>query len=314
MKNSIPTPIRADLHFHSTLSDGRKTPEEIVAIAEKQGIWLLVNTDHDLINTETTKLARDAGITSFEGVEISAYEPVSDKHLHITCYAEKFSDRIHNVMSDTRTGRRKKIKHQIGQLQWNGFKIDAESFFRYFGNQWVNTDNLSNSHLAEYIYQNPENTVHMEQLTWENLDYGAFIRKCLKKEGEYSWIGGTDVPKYEPSIELCGELARENKALLSIAHSNFTFSRDMDRIDTIILPYIEAGVEGIEINTEASPEWVDTILRTKKRYGLVLTFGSDCHFKNPWDGKHNELGTRNPCLDDTQFKEMVETFIDTVAV
>lgn len=140
-----------------------------------------------------------------------------------------------------------------------------------------------------------------------------FLHKCLKDQREYSWIGGIKVPKYEPSIELCGELAHENNALLSIAHPNFTFDADMDRFDEIVVPYVEAGVRGIEINSAASRDWVETILRVQKRYDLILTFGSDCHFKPiSGDGKHNELGSRNPYLNDAQFGSMVERFIETV--
>lgn len=312
MKTSSHTPVRADLHFHSTLSDGRKTSAEIIAIAKKRKIELLVNTDHDIVNTETTRLARAAGIRSFEWVEISAHEPISDKHLHITCYAEHFSDRVHSIMTHSRKGRQGKIIRQIGQLCKNGFEIDKDSFFQRFKSQGVNIDNLSNSHLTEYIFLNSKNIAHIERLTGKKLEYGEFLRECLKKEGKYAWIGGIEVPNYDTSIELCSELARENNALLSIAHPNFTFEKDMDRLDAIVAPYVEAGVRGIEINTTASREWVETIIRVKKRHNLILTFGSDCHFKSSADGKHNELGSRNPHLSDAQFESMVKSFIETV--
>ncbi|MDD5376542.1 MAG: hypothetical protein PHH16_00325 [Candidatus Gracilibacteria bacterium] len=312
MKNSSNTPVRADLHFHSTLSDGSKTPIEIVATAMGRDIELLVNTDHDIVNTRTPELAKEAGIMSFEGVEISAYEPSSDKHLHITCYAQKFSGRIHEILTHTRDGRKGKITRQLERLRENGFDIDTDRFFQRFGSQGVNTDNLSNSHLTEYIFESPENVAHIEHLTGEKLEYSMFLRECLKKEGKHAWIGGVEVPVYEPSVESCGELARENSALLSIAHPNFTFEDDIDRFDKIIMPYIEAGVRGIEINAAAPRMWVETILRVRDRYDLILTFGSDCHFKPSGDGKHNELGSRNPYLSDEQYGSMVERFMETV--
>ena len=38
---------RVDLHVHSTASDGRKTPAEVVALASARKIKLIALTDHD---------------------------------------------------------------------------------------------------------------------------------------------------------------------------------------------------------------------------------------------------------------------------
>lgn len=109
--------MKFDLHFHTTLSDGCKTSEEAVQIAKKCGLDFIACTDHDIVNTELPSIAQVAGIMSVHGVEISAYEPESDKHLHITCYAERFSNRVHAIMESTRQGRWVKIQSQILQLQ-----------------------------------------------------------------------------------------------------------------------------------------------------------------------------------------------------
>ena len=66
MKNLSQIPHLMDLHFHSTLSDGCKTSEEIITLAKERGIGLIINTDHDIVNQETPRLARQAGIMSFE--------------------------------------------------------------------------------------------------------------------------------------------------------------------------------------------------------------------------------------------------------
>ena len=40
----------ADLHTHSTASDGQYTPSELVALAKKCGIEVLALTDHDTLD------------------------------------------------------------------------------------------------------------------------------------------------------------------------------------------------------------------------------------------------------------------------
>lgn len=178
----------------------------------------------------------------------------------------------------------------------------------YFENQKRESFNPANGHLSEYIYHFPENIAQAKNLTGKEMNRIDFLYHCLKREGEYSWVGAPGVPNYEPSIELCAELARENNAILSIAHPNFTFDRDIDCLDRIIYPYVESGVRGIEINTSASPEWIEAILCIRKRFNLLLTFGSDCHFKHSADGKHSMLGELNPHMDSAFIEEEFSKF------
>lgn len=65
---------RADLHMHSTFSDGVEEPEELVIRAKNNGVELISLTDHD----ETGGLERmkaaaaQHGLQFANGVEISA--------------------------------------------------------------------------------------------------------------------------------------------------------------------------------------------------------------------------------------------------
>ena len=42
--------MKADLHLHTTASDGRLEPEEIVLLAAKVGLDVIAITDHDTID------------------------------------------------------------------------------------------------------------------------------------------------------------------------------------------------------------------------------------------------------------------------
>ena len=179
---------------------------------------------------------------------------------------------------------------------------------KYFEDQGLDDLNPANGHLSEYLYHFPENIARITELTGREMNRIDFLYDCLKREGEYAWIGAPSVPNYEPLVELCGEIAQENNALLSIAHPNFTFSKGMDCFDTIMVPYVEAGVRGIEVNPSASPEWIEAILRVKERFDLVLTFGSDCHFKHSPDGKHSMLGELNPFIDPVIIEKEFQRF------
>lgn len=62
-----------DLHAHSTRSDGRLTPTELVDRAADAGVTTLALTDHDTVDSLTeARQAADAQCIAFiNGVEIS---------------------------------------------------------------------------------------------------------------------------------------------------------------------------------------------------------------------------------------------------
>lgn len=63
----------ADLHTHSTYTDGSYTPQELVKLAKKSSLSALAITDHDNINAyhEAKAAAQKAGIKLFTGIEMS---------------------------------------------------------------------------------------------------------------------------------------------------------------------------------------------------------------------------------------------------
>lgn len=81
------TSFRADLHCHSTCSDGSQSPEEIINLAKKVGLSGLCITDHDTIDAYETALdyAVKANIEMISGVEFSCVH--KGKSVHILGYA-----------------------------------------------------------------------------------------------------------------------------------------------------------------------------------------------------------------------------------
>lgn len=78
--------FRADLHCHSTCSDGSETPEAIVRMAYEKGLKALSITDHDSIDAYETALpeAKKFGIEMISGVEFSSVH--QDTSVHILGY------------------------------------------------------------------------------------------------------------------------------------------------------------------------------------------------------------------------------------
>jgi len=66
--------LRADLHLHTTASDGRWPPERLIAELQQASIGLFAVTDHDSLGSlaRTAELARDADLRFLPGVELSS--------------------------------------------------------------------------------------------------------------------------------------------------------------------------------------------------------------------------------------------------
>lgn len=78
--------FRADLHCHTTCSDGSLSPLEIVQLAQKSGLSGLSITDHDNIDAYATAIPAclQANINLLTGVEFSS--TLQDTSVHILAY------------------------------------------------------------------------------------------------------------------------------------------------------------------------------------------------------------------------------------
>ena len=81
--NHIPVTDFADLHIHTTCSDGSFTPAEILKMAESKRIKTLALTDHDTISgiDSVVDQATTMGINLIPGVEISTKYQHGAQHL-----------------------------------------------------------------------------------------------------------------------------------------------------------------------------------------------------------------------------------------
>lgn len=301
--------MKLDMHFHSTLSDGRKNSAEILREAKEKWLDFVTFTDHDIIHENVDTIAKALyWIDSCEAVEISSY--VENKHLHFTCYAGTFNNRVVEILENTRNWRKQKIDKQIELLQKNWFKIDKEEFYEFYRLK-TNIDNLNVSHLAWYIYRFEENIKLIKTIIWEDLTREDFLHRCLKTEWDFNHLGSVVIPEYEPGLELVWGLAKENSAVLSLAHPNYKLTQE--EFKAKIWYYMSLWVNAVEINSGATEEWVNLILEYQNKYNYILTFWSDCHFKSYEEDEHSTLWFSNPYVVEKVIDENFKRFKETIS-
>src|SRR3954467_4975749 len=75
-------PGRADLHTHTTFSDGTHTPEGLVERAVKAGLKAVAVTDHDTTaGVEPARAAAGGAVEVIAGVEVTAEFRGAEVHL-----------------------------------------------------------------------------------------------------------------------------------------------------------------------------------------------------------------------------------------
>jgi 3',5'-nucleoside bisphosphate phosphatase len=98
--------FRADLHCHTTCSDGSATAEEVIQLAKKSGLSALSITDHDTVAAyeEAALMASEAGILLLPGVEFSTV--LKQSSVHILAYGFQVDDKAITKLCAKHTERR----------------------------------------------------------------------------------------------------------------------------------------------------------------------------------------------------------------
>ena len=117
--------FRADLHCHSTCSDGTATPEDLIKLAISSGLQALSITDHDTVEAYKTALpeARKVGLPLISGVEFSTMH--KNHSIHILGYSFTLDHPAIEALCKLHIKRRENRNHAIiEKLEKLGLPID----------------------------------------------------------------------------------------------------------------------------------------------------------------------------------------------
>lgn len=143
--------MNADLHSHSTASDGLLTPANLVRRAKHNGVELLALTDHDEISglPEARAAARECGLPFVNGVEISVSWG-DDLTLHIVGLGiDDTNARLVDGLARVRQGRDGRAMRMADELAKVGIHGAYAGALKYAGNPAL----IGRSHFARYIVE-----------------------------------------------------------------------------------------------------------------------------------------------------------------
>ena len=244
---------KVDLHIHSTASDGRLSPSEIVRKSAELGLTVVAIADHDSVNgmAEALKAAKAyPGLKVIPAVEINTDVPHGEAH--ILGYFIDFTDReLNTTLEQLRDSRRLRAQKMIAKLAKLGIHINWGRVQEIAG-----AGTIGRPHLAQAMLEK---------------GYIASIKEAFTK-----YIG-KDGPAYveREKITPVGavELILRASGLPVLGHP-FTINDP----ETMIIELKRAGLVGIEAYyKDYNSDQVSELVDLAGRYNLITTGGTDYH-------------------------------------
>jgi hypothetical protein len=120
-----------DLHTHTTASDGRCTPAELVARAKAAGVTALAVTDHDTVSgcAAAGVACRGVDIEFVTGIEITAVREDVDVHI-LGYFIDPDAAALNAFLAEQRQRRLDRVGRMIAKLAELGVALDADAILR----------------------------------------------------------------------------------------------------------------------------------------------------------------------------------------
>ena len=249
--------LNADLHCHSTVSDGMLPPEALAARAKTNGVELWALTDHDEVGglIAARHAAQAVGLRFVPGVEVSITWAGHTVHI-VGLQIDPFCPVLVEGLAQTRSGRTQRAQEMAAALEQAGVPGAYEGALQYVGNPEL----ISRTHFARYIVEAgicPTVSAVFDSYLSDGKP-GYIPHRWATLEDAVAWIhaaGGQAV------------IAHPGRYRMTALQHDSLFDR-----------FKELGGEGVEVTTGShTSAQFETYAALAQRYGLLASRGSDFH-------------------------------------
>lgn len=261
------TILNADLHCHSTVSDGTLEPEVLAARAKANGVELWSLTDHDEVSGQhrARAAARAVGLPYLTGTEISV--TFADVTVHIVGLGfDPDHPALVQGLHRTRGGRGERAQEMSAQLEKVGIHGAYEGALKYVGNPEL----ISRTHFARFLVE-----------TGVCKDTSEVFRKYLT-DGKPGFV-----PHRWAKLGDAVRWIREAGGVAVIAHPA-RYDHSPTQEYALFTEFKAHGGQAVEVVTGShSPSEYVKYADMALEFGLAASRGSDFH--SP-DESHTDLG------------------------
>lgn len=243
--------LNVDLHLHTSYSDGKLTPTELLDKVSKLNIKCVSIVDHDNVDgiKEAVEYAKKLNIEFIPGIELSS--TIDDVDVHILGYFIDYQNKkLIEHLQFYKEERIKRAKRIIDKLHKINIPLEFDYILEKSKNSAVGRPHIANA---------------MVEL--------GFVGSYQEAFDNYIRNGGPAYEaKYNFSSKQAIKLINQCGGLSFIAHPSAYLE------DNIISKLIEYGIDGIEtIHPSHTPAVIEILKKTASGYFLLESGGSDYH-------------------------------------
>jgi predicted metal-dependent phosphoesterase TrpH len=239
--------------MHSTFSDGRLTPTQLVDRAAARGVRVMALSDHDTLAglpEARVAAARHPGFLLVPAVEISCDLPGTELHM-LGLFVDGANERLASELEGFRRGRHQRAIDMLAALEAAGAPISWERVLELAGEAAV-----GRPHLALAL-------VEQGHVGSVNEAFERFLARGMPAYVERETIG--------PAEAIA--MIRGAGGLPVFAHPSFT--KEYEEVAKMLAGQ---GLFGMEVYYKAyEPPLVESLRQLAERLGLFALGGSDFH-------------------------------------
>ena len=244
---------KVDLHIHSTVSDGRLSPAEIVNKSVECGLTVIAMADHDTVDGIVPALVAAKAfpwLKVIPCVEISTDVPNGE--VHVLGYFIDYTDyELQAALEGMRNSRRERAQKIITKLKNLGMPIDWEQVLEI-----ASGSSIGRPHIAQAMLDKGYITSIREAFT-----------KYISRDGPAYVERGKMTPREAV------ELVLQANGLPVLAHPFTAGDPEM-----MVIELKAAGLVGIEAYYDGyTAEEINKLVSLADKYNLIATGGSDYH-------------------------------------
>lgn len=244
--------VRADLHAHTTFSDGQHAPEELVRLAREAGLTHLAVTDHDTVEglARAAAAADQAGLVLICGIEVTAQLGPREVHV-LGHFVDPGSAELARLHADASGLRRGRMERMVARAVAEGLPVTMEDVEKF-----AEGVTLGRPHLARALVAR---------------GHVASVQDAFDL-----WLGDGKplaLPRARPPAAEVIRIIRAAGGTATLAHPavNRVHHHELQRLR-------DAGLAGIEAHhPRHSPGDAEVFADMALEFGLVATSGSDFH-------------------------------------
>jgi len=248
--------VRADLHCHSTASDGTGPPAEVMARARAAGLDVIALTDHDTVAGHAeARRALPGGLTLVPGIELSCR--LRGHSVHLLGYLfDPADDELAAECAKIREHRTARARAIVDRLAGLGAPVTWEQVMSVAGGGVVGRPHIARAMVAAGVIKSPDQAFGPE------------------------WLGAggrAHVARYAPDPARAIGLIRAAGGVAVLAHPGAR-ARGWLMPDADIARLAAAGLAGLEVWHPDHDQAERGHLRAlASQLGLVASGGSDDH-------------------------------------